>query len=95
MMNSNTKNPVQTFRDGAVGLSVWCRQTRDGRSFYDFSISRSYVKKDDETGLETAGYSSTFTERHEEQLKSVIGQACQFIREAEETDQPASNNAAA
>jgi len=77
-MDTETKKPVQTFRDGAIGVSVWKRDGNQGE-FYEFTLSRSYKKTDDE-----AGYAQTFREYNEQALVALIGQASAFIREQSE-----------
>lgn len=73
MENENNK-PIQTFREGALGVSVWKRDGNQG-AFYEFTIARSYKKSAD-----TAGYAQTFREYNEQALMNVIGQAAAFIR---------------
>ncbi len=70
--------PIQTFRDkqnGAIGASVWLRNTSAG-VFYDVTASRSYKKSDDESG-----YSYTFGDRDLDALVRVIEQARDYIAE--------------
>ena len=55
-----TNKPAKTFRDGAVGLSIWERQGKKG-VFYDFTLSRSY--KNGENG---SAYASTFRAENSE-----------------------------
>jgi hypothetical protein len=71
-----TKKPIQTFRDGAVGASVWLKQTRAG-VFYDVTFSRSY--KNEETGK--SGYADNFSDRHLPSLIKVAGEALAYIEE--------------
>lgn len=73
-MENETKKPLQTFREGAIGVSVWKREGKQGE-FYEFTLARSYKKNEEE-----AGYSQTFREYNEQGLMKVIGQASAFIR---------------
>ena len=66
--------PVQTFRDGAVGASVWLRKTRAG-VFYDVTIARAW--KDEESGR--AGYSQTYSDYHLDPLIKVTRDAQLWI----------------
>ena len=79
-MENESKKPVQTFREGAIGVSVWKRESSDG-PFYEFTVSRSYKKSEEE-----AGYSQSFREYNEQTLLKVIGQASAFIREQGEKE---------
>lgn len=74
-MDNQDNKPFQTFRDGAIGVSIWERDGSDG-PFYEFTLSRSYKKSDTE-----AGYSACFREYNDQALVSVIGQAVAFIRQ--------------
>ena len=69
--------PVQTFREGAIGLSIWERRGENG-PFFEFTLSRAWKKTDEE-----AGYARSFNEYHEEALVKVIREAAAFIREAQ------------
>ncbi|MBI1827313.1 MAG: hypothetical protein HY287_03930 [Planctomycetes bacterium] len=70
-----SNKPVKTFRDGAIGLSVWERQGKKG-VFYDFTLSRSY--KGGENG---SAYASTFREDNAEAVIRVVSEAAAWIRE--------------
>ncbi len=72
-MGNETKKPVQIFREGAVGVSVWKREGKHG-AYYEFTLSRSYKKSEDE-----AGYAQSSHEENEQALVKVIGQAAAFI----------------
>lgn len=74
-MTIESKHPVQTFRDKAIGVSIWERIGSNG-PFYEFTVSRSYKKSETESG-----YSHGFGEAQEEALVSVIRQAASWIRE--------------
>lgn len=73
-MENETKKPVQTFREGAIAVSVWKREGKNG-AFYEFTLSRSYKKSEEE-----AGYTQSFREDNEQALVKVIGEAAAFIR---------------
>lgn len=79
-MENETKKPVQTFREGAIGASLWKREGQNG-GFYEFTLTRSYKKSEDK-----AGYSQCFREYNGEALVKVIGQAVEFIREVVEKE---------
>ncbi|MBI1827242.1 MAG: hypothetical protein HY287_03570 [Planctomycetes bacterium] len=79
-MENETKKPVQTFREGAVGVSVWKRNGKNGE-FFEYTLSRSYKKSEEE-----AGYAQSFREDNEQALVSVVGQAAAFIREQNEKE---------
>jgi hypothetical protein len=49
-MANETNRPVQTFREGAVGVSVWKRSGSQG-DYYEFTLARSYVKNENEAAL--------------------------------------------
>jgi|CXWL01.1.fsa_nt_gi hypothetical protein len=70
-----SNKPVRTFREGAVGLSVWERQGKRG-AFYDFTLSRSYKK-----GENGAGYTLTFREENAEAIVRVVSDAAHWMRE--------------
>lgn len=74
------EKPIQTFREGAVGASIWLKEMESG-TFLDVTFSRSY--KNDETG--ECGYSRTFSQRHLEGLAKVASQAYNWIEQQEET----------
>ena len=48
-MDNEKSQPVETFREGAIGASVWRREGKNG-PFYEFTLSRSYVKSENEAG---------------------------------------------
>lgn len=56
--SQQNQEPIQTFREGAIGASVWLREAQKG-PFYEVTFSRSY--KNDRTGA--AGYSQSFPDR--------------------------------
>lgn len=75
-MESNER-PQQTIRRGAIAASVWRRQGREGESYYEFTLSRSWKRGDDGE----SGYSQSFRETNEADLRHVIDLACRWIRE--------------
>ena len=70
------RKPIKTFRDGAVGASIWLRQTSAG-VFYDVTFSRAW--KDEETGK--TGYALSFSDRQLDSLADLAGQAKAWIEE--------------
>lgn len=75
-MDEEIKKPVQTFREGAVGASVWIRQAQKG-PFFELTLSRAY--KNERTGV--SGYSMAFPERHLSALTRVVERARDWIAE--------------
>ena len=71
----NDNKPVKTIRQGAIGASIWKRQTPTGMEYYDFSISRSWKAKT--SGKE--GYSPNFFSSNETELTQVIKDASTWI----------------
>ena len=71
------RKPVKTFRSGAVGASVWLKQSNTGLIYYDFSLSRSW--KSMASGKE--GYSSSYFEANRDELKRVVDQCCDYIEQ--------------
>lgn len=67
--------PIQTFREGAIGLSVWQREGKAG-TYFDFTLSRCYQKAEGEYS-----YSNSFHESNTDALTKVIGQASAWIEE--------------
>lgn len=76
-MANASNQPIQTFREGAVGASVWRRTGKNG-DFFEFTLSRAYAKNHDETG-----YSQCFGASNEAALLKVIAEASAFIRSIE------------
>ena len=74
-VKKNETRPVNTIRHGAVGASIWKRQTPNGLEYFDFSISRSWKAKT--SGKE--GYSPNFFARNEAELVSVVREASSWI----------------
>ena len=75
--DSETRKPVKTFRQGAVGGSVWLKQSNIGLVYYDFTLSRSW--KSLASGKE--GYSSNFFDSSREELKAVVDDCCDYIED--------------
>lgn len=44
-VQSQKKAPIQTVRDGAVGLKIWENLSSEGRPFYNITIARTYTDK--------------------------------------------------
>jgi hypothetical protein len=85
----NELKPIKTFRDGAVGASIWLRSTQAG-VFYDVTFSRSYTN--DATG--NPGYTSSFSERHMLSLRKVAKQAESWILQQKHGGEIVANEAA-
>lgn len=67
--------PVKTIRQGAVGASIWKRQSPSGFEYFDFTLSRSW--KTQKSGKE--GYSPNFFASNESELYAVIAEARNWI----------------
>lgn len=74
-IKKNDNKPVKTIRQGAIGASIWKRQTPNGLEYFDFSISRSWKAKT--SGKE--GYSPNFFSSNETELTQVIKEASTWI----------------
>lgn len=74
----NNNKPTKTFREGAIGVSVWERQGRNG-IFYDFTVSRSYKQ-----GENVSAYASTFRADNADAIVRVVSAAAAWIREQRE-----------
>ena len=70
--------PVKTFRDGAIGASIWARHGKQG-AYFEVTFSRSW--KDQETG--DTGYAQCFSARNLDGLVQVLGDALAWIENAE------------
>ena len=66
--------PNQTFRDGAIGLSIWERSGSKG-PYFEFTLSRSFKAKDGKTG-----YSTSFRAYDAQSIHTVIDLAAEYIR---------------
>lgn len=71
--------PIETFREGAVGLSVWQREGKAG-TYFDFTLSRCYQKENGEYS-----YSNSFHESNADALNTVIGEAAKWVAEYRKT----------
>lgn len=67
--------PIQTFREGAIGLSVWQREGKAG-TYFDFTVSRCFQKTEGEFS-----YSNSFHESNTEALTTVINRAAAWIEQ--------------
>lgn len=66
--------PVKTFRQGAIGASVWERSGSKG-TFYEFTVSRSFKGADGKSG-----YAQTFHAYDSVGICWVVEQASSWIR---------------
>lgn len=73
-------DPVHTIREGAIGASIWLRQSPSGFAYYDFTLSRSWLSK----ASGKTGYSKGFFDRNEKELVSVVERAVAWIRTHQE-----------
>ncbi len=73
--------PVHTITDGAVGASIWRRQSPSGYSYYDFSLSRSWQS----LSSGSTAHSRNFFAANQVELVKVIEQAAQWIEDNEVT----------
>jgi hypothetical protein len=85
-MENVSNGPVQTFRRGAVGVSIWQREGKHG-PYFEFTVSRSFKKNDDE-----AGYTSNFRAENIEGLRIVLAEVESWLNGCEE--KPAAKDAA-
>ena len=74
------ETPVHMIRAGAVGASIWRRQSPAGYVYFDFSLTRSW--KSLSSG--NTGHSKNFFAKNQEELLKVIQQASQWIAEHEQ-----------
>lgn len=66
--------PIHTFREGAIGISVWERSGSKG-PYQEFTISRSFKTKDGQSA-----YSNSFREHDGPSLLNLIQRAVAHIR---------------
>ena len=78
--------PMKTFREGAVGLSVWQREGKAG-TYFDFTVSRCYQGKDGDFK-----YSNSFHDSNAEALTRVVSQATEWIQQHREAAGIAANS---
>jgi hypothetical protein len=69
--------PIKTFREGAIGISVWERDGKRGR-YLELTMSRSYVSKD------KAGYTACFRKDDLLSLQGLLTRAGQWMALQEE-----------
>ncbi|MDZ4852635.1 MAG: hypothetical protein SGI77_25380 [Pirellulaceae bacterium] len=84
--DSETTDPVQVLRKGAIAASIWQRQSPSGYAYYDFSMSRSWKSM----STEKTGYSRNFFETNQADLFEVIEKASAWIVEKRSSDKNAS-----
>lgn len=72
--------PVMTFREGAVGLSVWQREGKAG-TYFDFTLSRCYQGKDGEYS-----YSNSFHVANADAMMRIIEKAKAWINHQQEAE---------
>lgn len=77
-MENPSNGPVQTFRRGAVGVSIWQREGKHG-PYFEFTVSRSFKKSDDE-----AGYTSNFRADNIEGLRTILNEAADWLHANEQ-----------
>ena len=68
---------VTTFRQGALGATVWLRTGAEGLQFLCFTISRSF--RSPNSGKE--GYSSDYFDYNDEAIATVSKKAADFVRQ--------------
>lgn len=79
---ASAETPVHTIRSGAVGASIWRRQSPAGYVYFDYSLTRSW--KSLSSG--NTGYSKNFFVRNQQELLQVIEQASHWIAQHEERE---------
>lgn len=77
---TESKRPVQTVRQGAIGASIWKETAAEGLEYLTLTLSRSWASKN--TGK--TGYSQKFFAKNREELKAVIDLACDAMEELEQ-----------
>lgn len=78
-IETESAEPVHTIREGAVGASIWKRQSLSGYAYYDFSLSRSWKSM----SSSKTGYSKNFFARNGDEVKRVVEKACEWITQHE------------
>lgn len=76
------ETPVHSIRSGAVGASIWRRQSPAGYVYFDYSLTRSW--KSLSSG--NTGYSKNFFVRNQQELLQVIEQATVWITQHEDRE---------
>ena len=84
---AETQRPgyVTTFREGAVGATVWLKERAEGMLSLTFSLSRSFQSK----SSGKTGYSTEYADYNVEALHSVTSQAGDFIRKHKDNPEAA------
>ena len=72
-----TKKPAIVIRAGAIAASVWRREAKSGRVYYEYTLSRSWKS----TATGKSGYSQAMSAENEAPLVEVIQMAAAWIRE--------------
>jgi hypothetical protein len=72
-----SRDPVHVIREGAIAASIWSKQSPSGYAYFDFTLSRSW--KSESSGK--SGYSTSFFDKHRDQLTRVVEKATSWIAE--------------
>lgn len=83
--------PVHMVRRGAVAASIWRRRTNSGSPYYEYTLSRSWKRKNGDQ----QGYSPSFFSRNVGELSEVIDEATRWIVIREQAEQAEDAPAAA
>ncbi len=75
--------PVHMVRRGAVAASIWKRRTNSGTPYYEYTLSRSWKRKNGDR----QGYSPSFFSRNGGELSEVIDEATRWIVIREQAEQ--------
>jgi len=67
--------PIMTFREGAIGLSIWQREGKAG-TYFDFTLSRCFQATEG-----TFSYSNSFHESNADAVTRVVNQAAAWIQQ--------------
>mgnify|MGYP001331160232 CR=1 FL=1 len=67
--------PIMTFREGAIGLSIWQREGKAG-TYFDFTLSRCFQATEG-----TFSYSNSFHESNADAVTKVVNQAALWIQQ--------------
>ena len=79
---TQTIDPAQVIRQGAIAASIWRHQTKTGEVYHDFTLSRSWRNR--ESGK--TGYAKSFRNRDQSELVQVITQAVAWIEEQKQVE---------
>ena len=88
---TESKRPVQTVRDGAVGASIWLETGAEGAEYYAITFSRAWKSK--LSGKQ--GYSSKFFARNRQELHAVVDAACDAVEAIERGQSESSSDSLA